>query len=123
MKYLSRYDHNNTLDEFKKHYKVWMYDMKSEKYNIPCTVNDIREKGKSYYVTDRHNNSYLRNRKYLKRRTDNRNIGTKPEHKSRYNDKQATYKTYPRYSLRPRSKRVTFNPIVNYMNQLIASDI
>merc|ERR1711895_424570 len=57
MKYLSRYDHNKTLDEFKKHDKVWIYDMKSEKYSIPCTINFIREKGKRYYVTDRHNNS------------------------------------------------------------------
>ena len=116
MKYLSRYDHNKTLDEFKKHDKAWMYDMKSEKYSIPCTVNVIREKGKCYYVTDRHNNSYLKNRKYLKRRTDNRNIGTKPEYKSGYNDKQTTDITYPRYNLRPRSKRVTFNLFVNYMD-------
>ena len=114
MKYLSRYDHNKTLDELKKHDKVWMYDMKSEKYNIPCTINEVREKGKSYYVIDRQNNSYLRNRKYLKRRTDNRDIETKPEHKNEYKDKQETDKTYPRYNLRNKSKRVTFNPIIEY---------
>ena len=72
------------MDEFKKHDKVWMYDIKSEKYNIPCTVTDIREKGKSYYATDIHNNRYLRIRKCLKRRTDNRDIGTKPKHKNLY---------------------------------------
>ena len=114
MKYLSRYDHYKTLDEFKKHDKVWMYDIKSEKYNIPCTVNEVREKGKSYYVIDRQNNSYLRNRKYLKRRTDNRDIETKPEHKNEYKHKQETEKTYPRYNLRNKSKRVTFNPIIEY---------
>merc|ERR1711895_357539 len=52
--------------------------------------------------------------KYLKRRTDNRDIETKPEHKNEYKHKQETEKTYPRYNLRNKIKRVTFNPIIEY---------
>ena len=62
----------------------------------------------------RQNNIYLRNRKYLKRRQDYTNIETKPKHKNEYKDKQETDKTYPRYNLRNKSKRVTFNPIIEY---------